>query len=415
MHEIDNLNTRDKAEYPCIRSVEAIPADTEKGQMILLRDSSNISMKTLLVSPATLYILSLFDGKRSVNDIQVACSRKFGEFITTNSIRDLIFELDTALFLNSDRFRKYKEFLETEFKKSKFREWAHAGASYPEDPIDLQESISDYFQELPIDLISETPIGIISPHIDFQRGNRTYAAAYRQLAKTDADTFVIIGTSHHPVKNYIALCDKIFKTPLGDLKPDSDLINRIAKKCKFDVFADEFRHRDEHSIEFQTIFLKYLFPYKDIKIIPILVGHFEDLHTNGIDLNKDENLTNFIDSFNNTLIESNCKPMYITGADFSHIGPYFGDPAPPTLIDMRQLEEEEIINLKYLEKADSEGYFNKVAIKQEKNRVCGLSAIYLMLKLMKPQKGQLLEYRQCSDPKRINNVTIAAMTFYSSL
>jgi AmmeMemoRadiSam system protein B len=48
--------------------------------------------------------------------------------------------------------------------------------------------------------------GILSPHIDFQRGGTVYTWSYKELVEqSDADTFVIFGVAHQYCRNRFAL------------------------------------------------------------------------------------------------------------------------------------------------------------------------------------------------------------------
>ena len=401
-------------DYPLLRHIEALPVSLGGGEFIMLRDPEALTDKMLVLPMNVFFIVSRLDGKHSIRDIQVEYNRKFGELIFTDKIEEMVNELDTALLLENDRYRKYMEFLKHEFKNDTVREAKFAGNGYPDDPEELQNELNQFFVDLPEDKTPDSkPLGIISPHIDFQRGGGTYGFAYRELKKSDAHVFVILGTSHHDLKNYFALTKKSFKTPLGTLPVDTEFINELTSKCTTDFFADEYAHRGEHSIEFQALMLKYIFPDRDIKIIPILVSSFDDL---GKEMMPSEHpvIKEFIDAFHKTMKSMGCSPAYIAGVDFSHVGLSFGDPVPPTLRQMKSLEEDELKSISFIEKMDADGFFRDVMKDQAKRRVCGLSPIYVMMKCMEAKKAKLLEYRQCCDKTGYANVGVAAMGFYSS-
>lgn len=71
----------------------------------------------------------------------------------------------------------------------------------------------------------------------------------------DADTFVLFGTSHAPMREPFSLCRKAFDTQLGRMDADKESIDAIAAACDFDPYADQFSHKREHSLEFQAVFL----------------------------------------------------------------------------------------------------------------------------------------------------------------
>lgn len=412
--DIEKRTIEFEEEYPLIRHIDAIPISFQGLNMILIRDPASLTDKMLMVPPDVFFIVSRFDGKHKISEIQVEYNRKFGRLIFSDKISSIIAELDAALLLENDRYRKYMEFLNDEFKKQDYRQASLAGKGYSDKPEELRKELSNFFIDLPEDEHpDDIPVGIAAPHIDFQRGNRIYGLAYRELKKSDANLFVIFGTSHHSADNLIALTKKTFKTPLGDIPTDKDFVDKLKGYCKTDFYLDEYLHRTEHSIEFQTVMLKYIFPDRDIRIVPVLVYSFDDFGQKGINPMDEPKVREFIDAMKKTIKSGGYKPAFIAGIDFAHVGLAFGDLISPTLKQMKSLEEDELKSIEFVEKMDADGFFADVIKDQEKRRVCGLSPLYTMMKCMDADYGRLLEYRQCVDPMGFSNVTIAAMGFYS--
>src|SRR5262249_8660388 len=70
-----------------------------------------------------------------------------------------------------------------------------------------------------------------------------------------------------------ALTRKPYDTPLGSAPVDVDFVEALAARAHQDCFAAEVAHRNEHSIEFQAVFLKYLFAgRRDVRIVPVLTS-----------------------------------------------------------------------------------------------------------------------------------------------
>jgi len=411
--DIEKRTIEYEEEYPLIRHIDAIPISFQGLSMILIRDPASLTDKMLMVPPDVFFIISRFDGKHKISEIQVEYNRRFGRLIFSDRIRSVMAELDAALLLENDRYRKYMEFLNNEFKKQDYRDASLAGKGYSDKPEELKKELDKFFTDLPKDEYpDDIPTGIAAPHIDFQRGNRTYGIAYRELKKSDADLFIIFGTSHHVAYNFVALTKKTFKTPLGDIPTDGEFIDRLTGYCKTDFYRDEYLHRNEHSIEFQTLMLKYIFPQRNIKIVPILVYSFDDFGREGINPMNEPKVREFINAMKKTINLGGYKPAFVAGIDFAHVGLGFGDPIAPTLRQMKSLEEDELKSIAYVEKMDADGFFSDVIKDQDKRRVCGLSPLYTMMKCMDADHGRLLEYRQCVDPMGFTNVTIAAIGFY---
>ena len=108
-------------DYPKLRYVEAFPVEVQGQKLVCLRDPQNLSDKMLFISPEALFIISLFDGKHSIRDIQTEFMRQFGNLIYSDDIHGLIKKLDEALLLDSGNYRDFKNNLEREFKNSPVR------------------------------------------------------------------------------------------------------------------------------------------------------------------------------------------------------------------------------------------------------------------------------------------------------
>lgn len=404
---------KDEVEYPKIRPIQAIPVSVMGKIMYMIKDQERISHKTLMVGRETLYLLSQFTGEKSIREIQASYNLKFATMMMVKEIEDIIFELDCALMMNNRRFRQYMEFLKMEFRNSDERAPALSGVEYPEKADELKEQFEEFFKDLPGDETDDSkgvPKGIASPHIDFRRGGPVYARAYRRLKSSDSGVFVIFGTSHGAMENIAALTKKTFKTPLGDLPVDIEFLDELSRHSTTDWYKDEFLHRSEHSIEFQTLMLRHVFPEKDIKIIPILTGSMNSMDNSA----ENSGVNEFLTAFDRALKSTGRKPVFIAGVDFSHVGPHFGDSKPYNQEQLDELTRQDKESIRFLEEGDPDGFFNDVIKTQEKRRICGLSPLYFMARAMKDFKGELMEYKMCSDPEMITNVSIAAISFYDA-
>ena len=125
---------------------------------------------------------------------------------------------------------------------------------------------------------------MVAPHIDFHRGGAAFAWAYKSVAeRADADLFVVLGTVHAPTKYIYNLTDKSFETPLGVLEADAGFVEEtLGAGWTVNAFQDEFVHRGEHSIEFQAVFLQYLYAdARPVQFVPVLVGSFHPFVAGG--------------------------------------------------------------------------------------------------------------------------------------
>src|SRR5690606_6561262 len=92
-----------------------------------------------------------------------------------------------------------------------------------------------------------------------------------------AKTYIILGTSHRPLEMRFSATRKNYDTPFGMLETDQELLDELQKEFGEDLLTEEFAHKDEHTIELQTTYLKHVLGDRPAKIVPILVSSFEDL------------------------------------------------------------------------------------------------------------------------------------------
>jgi hypothetical protein len=229
--------------------------------------------------------------------------RQFGEFFT-EKIHEIVGQLEENLFLEGDRFQEALNAKEEIFKKSPVREAAYAGKSYEKEPELLRVQLENYFNGAD----GPGPLegggnknglrGVVVPHIDFQRGGYCYAFAHRELwERNSSRCFIIFGTAHTFMEQAFCLTRKDFMTPLGTLSTDRELIDTIQSHCSDNLFNDEGVHRSEHSVEFQCVFLRYLYPEPiPIKVVPILSGSFHEAVEKGISPMELRPFRDFIDA-----------------------------------------------------------------------------------------------------------------------
>ena len=407
-------------DYPKLRNINIFPVQSSGQAMLCLQDPQNISDKALFLTPPLYFIVSLFDGQHSVLDIQAEYMRRFGEFLYTERLQEIVAQLDEALFLEGQRFQEAWRQKEESFKRSSFREAVFAGKSYEKEPDKLRAQLEGYFTGAdgsgsPGEKKGRNGLkGVVAPHIDFQRGGFCYSFAHREIWEGNSSLcFIIFGTAHTPMENPFCLTRKDFITPLGTLNVDKELVDAIQSQCPDDLFKDEGVHRSEHSIEFQCIFLRYLYPEPiPLKIVPILSGSFHEAIEQGISPVEFKPIRQFIDVLKEAVLTLGREVCFIASADLSHMGLQFGDREGISEYGLRVLSQEDQEMLEYAKKMDGEGFFSSIARERDRRRICGLPAIYTMLKILETREGKLLKYGQAFAPETQSVVTFASLAFY---
>ncbi len=407
-------------ETPKLRGVEAFPMAQDGQRFIALRDPAGYTESVLLLPQALVDIVALFDGNHSIGDIQAEVSRRYdGEVVPRADIQKIITTLDEQGFLESDRFAALRASVDGAFLSAPTRPASHAGGAYSGESSELRATMDGLFthEEGPGPIVwPSTPgspkvEGIIAPHIDFHRGGPAYAWAYRDLAeRCAADLFVIVGTCHVGMPDPFALTRKDYDTPLGPARVDHDFVEALAARAAQDCFGSELAHRKEHSIEFQAVFLQYLYAgRRDVTVVPVLASFAHEALARQRRPTDDRRVARFLDALGETIAASGRRVALIAGADLAHMGPRFGDPRPIATTGRAQIESEDRQMLQSVEAGDAEAFFDSVAADDDRRRICGLSPIYAVLHALDGRRGALKRYGMWPDPEGI--VSYASVIF----
>lgn len=255
--------------------------------------------------------------------------------------------------------------------------------------------------------------GVIAPHIDIGCGGPCFAWAYKEIAESsDAELFIVLGIAHTRTNNLFVLTDKTFETPFGNVETDKEFLKTFHEKNKTNYFEDEFIHKDEHSIGFQLIFLKYLYhEKKNFSIIPILCSSFGNTDRYNKSPDQIPQFKEFISSLKETIKETGKKICVIASVDLAHVGTRFGNPVLQDEAYLNKLQVDDINMLKHVEDLDPEGFNNSIQKNNNDRNICGYPAIYTLLNVIDASEGKLLKYSQYPDQTN-STVTFASMSFY---
>ena len=408
-----------RAGNPRLRAVEAFPVQHEGQRCIALRDPAGFTDQIAVLPGPLLDLVSLFDGEHPVEAIREILRRRHGEAPSVEQIAALVDRLDDAGFLDSERFRARRRATDDAFRQSAVRPAAHAGGAYAGEPAALREQIAGFFAHVegpgavaaPPGRPAVTLSALIAPHIDFHRGGPTYGSAYQEvLDRSDADLYVILGTCHAGMSDPFAVTLKPYETPLGPAAVDRDFYEALARRAGQDLLASEPAHRVEHSIEFQAVMLQSLLGgRRPFTILPVLASYLNEAVWAGTEPEADPRVPRFLDALRETVAASSRRVCLVAGVDLAHVGPRFGDPDPNTEASLAIVEREDRAMLESVVAGDARGFFAQVAADRDARRICGLSPIYSLLRILPGAPGRLIEYRQWPDPE--GAVTFCAVSF----
>jgi AmmeMemoRadiSam system protein B len=399
--------------------------------MLAFRDPSGLG-RELVLQPLGVAMVELCDGERTRDEICAEFTRKYNRPLSRGSLDALLKQLDDAHLLDSDGFHQYSANLFGEFARSPVRSAQFAGKAYPGVAAELTKFLDDSFAPpngpgKPPPGSGPLPRAVIAPHIDFHRGAPAYAWAYHALAAASdlPELVVIFGTDHAGSENAYTLTRKHYETPLGRVETDTALVDALCSAIDERLgpgrsqifFRDEHHHRGEHSLEFQAVWLRYLWGERadGVKVLPVLCGSLHEFVDADKQPGMDERIAVFLEELKKLV--NGRRVLWIAGADLAHVGPHFArhgdfDATPLDGNDKSSLERRDQETLKPVIRGDAQGWFDEIRRERDRRRVCGLPPIYAMLRSAEVKDGKLLVYAQCpADERGGSLVSIASLVF----
>jgi AmmeMemoRadiSam system protein B len=401
-------------ERPKIREdLEFIPARAQSGTVIVIRDRLGLVKDDSVINPELYKLIAMLDGTRSVRDIQLYLMRQQGgRLIPIEEIERILRELDSSCLLDGPRYRELKAQIVTDFCAQTIRRPAHAGLSYPKEAEELQRRLDDI---LAAGHRPQTPkgaiAGLVAPHIDLEAGKRVYSIAYGALSAAVPERIVLLGVGHAMQREMFSLSSKAFETPLGIVETDHQAVKELLKMGSHITTNDDFPHRDEHSIEFQLIFLQHVLKDVQFTIVPILCGSL----LGSMDEYSRERYRAIAGDFLGLLadIAGDGRTLVVAGVDFSHVGPKFGHDTPASFI-VNQSEDHDRRLLDSLCKMSADGFWAESRKVNDRYHVCGFSALACLLEILPSSRGHLLDYGVFREEATQSAVSFAAVLFVDS-
>jgi AmmeMemoRadiSam system protein B len=398
----------------CPRLRPGLAAAPEDGNpdAIVIWDQRRFSPRAERFNYLEFLWLQLFDGQRTLRDIQMEAMRQLGgQLLPIEVLACLVEKLDEALFLDGPTFR-------AQLARSPVREPSCIGC-YEADRGALPQQLRGLFTGPRGPGLPGAPrpdgrlCAALLPHIDYHRGGATFAWGFKEVfERTDASLFVIIGTSHYSGHRF-TLTRKDFRTPLGIAPTDQAYIDRLVAHYGAGLFDDEVAHWPEHSIELEVVFLQYLYEnQRPFRIVPLVVGPFQDCVMTGLPPSTRTDIRRMVEALRRVEQETPEPICYLISGDLAHIGPKFGDPEPVSLTFLSHSKERDQAILRQAEAADPDGYFGAIAEEGDRRRICGLPPTYTVLDALRPRGGRVLHYDQYVHPRGFESVSFASVAFY---
>lgn len=396
---------------PKLRPLDYQPVIYQDEQMWLIRDPLELTDYQLILPPALAQMLIFLDGSRDLQQIQAAFMAHFGAGIQLEVITETLATLDEAYLLVNERSKKLIEGQLQEYRSLSYRPPSLAGMGYPGDPTELNTALAEFDQGDKLDDWSPwLGRGVVSPHIDYHRGGPVYAQVWRRAkaAVQEAELVLIFGTDHNGSLGGITLTQTPYATPFGILPTDLDLVSDLFDVIGPDVFDEELHHRNEHSVELSAVWYHHIRGSDPCPMVPILCGSFQHFITNGHHPLTDPKLNTFVETLQAKTAGK--KVLAVASVDLAHVGPNFGDDFFMDALRRDELTNNDSSLMEAIAHGDAERFYSEVAAVEDRNRICGFSSIYLMLRYLGPTKGLSIAYEHCpADRQDTSLVSICGM------
>ena len=404
-------NTLD-VNFPKIRNIDATPVTHQGQAFLMLRDPLRLQEESILLPMQLAPLLSMCDGTMGVGELSIALEVSYGIVFTTAEIEDIIGAFDKHLLLETAKIADAEREALRRFREAEYRPASLAGLSYPSDPQELSESLDGYLTNVEHHPQISGIMGLISPHIDYDRGHRVYAEIWKtaEQAVESADLAIILGTDHYSEDNRFSLTHQNYATPYGMLPTPRDIVDQMSENIGVEhAFRGELYHLNEHSIELAMVWLHHLRDGKEIDLLPILCGSIADFHESGTGIEDDAQIEAFIASL--TELVTSRQAILIAAADLAHVGPAFGGfPLDQGGRSKLRLEDERLIDS--ICRCDARGYYNEIASQNNNNNICGFAPIYYTLRALSQATGTVVSYDMCeADEQSTSVVSICGVAF----
>lgn len=384
---------------PRLRALDFQPVFHHGERMWLLRDPWQLSDRQLIFPQTLAQMLLLCDGTRSPAEIHAELCDELGADLPLTAVTEALAELDRTFLLQNERSESERRRHLHDYRSQHYRPPALSNLSYPAAPHELTALLEGYGDGASaVADPSRLWRGIVSPHIDYQRGGSVYAKVWRQAKRSvlEADLVLIFGTDHNGSPGSITLTPQPYATPYGILPNDLDLINRLAETIGEAAYAEELNHRNEHSIELSAVWLHHIFHLADrtpCPMVPILVGSFHHFLNNGAHPASDSKFNRFLDTLRRET--SGRRVLAVGSVDLAHIGPAFGDSFAVDTARRSRLRQSDEKLMAAIVQGNAADFYHQIWAVRDQNRICGFAPLYLMLRFLETNTGSQIAYDHC--------------------
>jgi len=264
-------------------------------------------------------------------------------------------------------------------EEANVRHPAVAGQFYPADRRTLSRDIEEMLEAAPPAVAGRVVRGIIAPHAGYQFSGQVAAAAFKCLEGSRVRRVVLLGPTHRVGFSGVAAASfSAYRTPLGDVELDRELIDELVRSDGFREYDQA--HLFEHSLEVEVPFLQKVLG--EFLLVPLVVGSIDpgEYDTIGAAIRR------YLDD----------QTVIVASSDFTHYGARFG--YVPFRDDVRQnLRKLNSEAFEHIIALDVDGFLKY--LDETGNSICGARPIAILMAALANQEvtGKLVDYYASGD------------------
>jgi AmmeMemoRadiSam system protein B len=396
---------------PRLRPLRIQPYRQAGYPYLLLNDPLQLVAGSLLIPRDWGVILQLLDGTLEVGQLPAALLAQSGVQANADLIAELLHALDRHCLLENSHFAEVYQEKQTAYRQAAHRPMLCAGGVYPADAGELHQLLDGWLKESACPAVKEPLVGMVCPHIDYERGYTVYADLWRAAREQvlSADLVVVFGTDHFGGLHRFSLTRQHYATPFGILPTDTALVDELVRQLgESAALGGELFHLQEHAIELPLVWLSHWVsqarPYNPPNILPILCG---SLGESGA-LAEQADLQAIVRCVQEQARSR--RVLVLASGDLSHVGPAFdGKPLhAPQKADLAALDEQV---LQTVRAGQAAAFYTGIDSTDNATNICGWSPIYLAMQASQATAARQHSYLQCpADSKGTSVVSIAGLS-----
>ena len=434
---------------PKLRKVRGVPVPVntpngEKATMLGVADAQQISPRMVVTHPGFQAVLPMMDGTRDLDQIV----SEAGNGLERPMLEQLVAQLDDAGLLFGPVFEELAQKMRDAFdgsdtlppgstaqladmlvmkavgKDATEEQKLEMGGAELKKQFDLWIDAS--LKDAENTSFDKLPAAVVAPHIDYIRGWMNYGHTYGRMRVVDRpDRVIILGTNHFGQSTGVCGCNKGYESPIGTCELDSEFLESLKGELGTEnaskLLENRFDHENEHSIELHIPWIQHVFGADDAGNYPKVFGALIHDPTVNNGESYDENglgLDGFVEAIKSVIGKMSGTTLVISSADLSHVGPAFGDrqalagdsdEAKAFRVQVATHDQE---MLKMIVDNKMEDLIGAMAWQQNPTRWCSIGNLCAVMRIIEPERVDLLNYAAAMDPEGSAFVSTASLALY---